>query len=129
MSDRPSFLTSFAAVTFARLSIKLAGFRRTTRLARWLGARIAGRLERGEPVEIARRIALAAAFFPGRAVCLEQSVALYLVLRRYGHSGALRVGVQPYPFQAHAWIEIDGAPVFENEDHLTKFVPFPEVFA
>jgi hypothetical protein len=127
--ERPSFLTAFAAVSLSRASLRFAGFQRTLRWCRWW----AGRLERDAPLGTAegvvRTVAVAAAFFPGRAICLEQSVACHVLLRRYGHASSLRVGVQPYPFRAHAWVEVGGQPVLENEDELVKFVPFPEAFA
>lgn len=120
---------SFVAVAVSRLSLKLAGFRRTIRWAR----RLAGQTEASNDWNCAERsarsVAIAAAFFPGRAICLEQSVALYVLLRRRGVAVSLRIGVQPYPFQAHAWIELDGRPVFENADELVKFVAFPEGLA
>lgn len=129
MTPRPAFLTEFLVLTITRLSLRFAGFRRTVRAAKWYGTRVAGRTSKGVPERMARGIAAAAAFFPGRAICLEQSVALYVLLRRWGHPALLRVGVQPYPFLAHAWIELDGAPLLENEDDMVKFTAFPEAFA
>lgn len=129
MSARPWFVTAFAAVSVARLSLRLAGFSRTMTWVSRLAPRLARRTPRGTADGIVRSVAVAAAFFPGRAICLEQSVAGYLLLRRWGHDVALRVGVQPYPFRAHAWVELDGRPLLENEDELVKFVPFPEAFA
>ena len=129
MLVRPWFVTAFGAVALARWSLRFGGFRRTLRWARWYGDRVAGQAPRGVPDRIARGVAVAAAFFPGRAICLEQSVALYLLLRRWGHPATLRVGVQPYPFLAHAWVELGGAPLLENDDDMVKFVAFPEAFA
>lgn len=119
----------FGAVMLSRLSLKLAGFRRTVRWARRLANRPGGSLDWDCAERSARAVAIAAAFFPGRAICLEQSVALYVLLRRRGVAASLRIGVQPYPFQAHAWIELNGQPVFENADELVKFVAFPEGLA
>ena len=128
-ADRPSYLFAFAVLVATRTSLRVLGFRRTVRFARWFGERTAVGAGTGVPAESARAVATAAAFFPGRAVCLEQSVALYLILRRRRHPAALRLGVQPYPFQAHAWIELDGRPMLENEDVLQKYIPFPQAFA
>jgi len=125
---RPNVVGCFVLVASVRASLRLLGFRRTVRLAK-LAAGRGARRPAGTPTDCARAIATAAAFFPGRAVCLEQSLALYVVLRRRGHSGVLRLGVQPYPFLAHAWVELDGTPLFENQDALSKFIPFPEAFA
>jgi len=124
---RPNVVGCFGLVALVRASLRLLGFRRTV----WLAKR-AGRLAAhpsSTPNDCARAIAIAAAFFPGRAICLEQSLALYVLLRRRGHSGVLRLGVQPYPFLAHAWVELNGQPLFENQDLLGKFIPFPEAFA
>jgi hypothetical protein len=67
---------------------------------------------------------MAAAFIPGRALCLEQSLALYVCLRRAGVAVGLRLGVQPYPFAAHAWVEYKGEPVGESWDRVGRFVAF-----
>ncbi|MEO8453250.1 MAG: lasso peptide biosynthesis B2 protein [Gemmatimonadota bacterium] len=128
-ADRPSFLFCLAVLATTRLSLRALGFRRTIRFAKRFAERGSTGKTAGSPAESAQAIITAAAFFPGRAVCLEQSVALYIVLRRRGHPAALRIGVQPYPFQAHAWIELDGRALFENEEVLHKYVPFPEAFA
>lgn len=129
MTERPAFLTAFVAVSAARASLRFAGFKRTLRWCRWWADRLGRAEARGTPEAVIRSVAVAAAFFPGRAICLEQSVAGHVLLRRYGHPSALRVGVQPYPFRAHAWVEVHGQPVFENEDELVKFVAFPGAFA
>ncbi len=129
MSSRgPGPVVAVATLALTRSSLRFLGFRRTLRLVRW-AAGPATRPRRGTVERGARSVAVAAAFFPGRAVCLEQSLALYLLLRRRGHPAVLKIGVQPYPFEAHAWVEIDGRPVFENEDALSKYVPFPGAFA
>jgi hypothetical protein len=126
---RVGLVRCFSLIAATRISLRLLGFRRTARAAGWLGRRGRRRpVPLGSPLEAARAVATAAAFFPGRAVCLEQAVVLFIVLRRRGHPAALRIGVQPYPFQAHAWIELDGRPLFEGEG-AHKFVAFPEVFA
>jgi hypothetical protein len=76
-------------------------------------------------VDVAHRVALGAAFYPRRALCLEQSLALYAMLRRAGAPATLRIGARPVPFAAHAWVEIDGEPVSEPPDFIAQLVPFP----
>lgn len=75
----------------------------------------------------ANRVALAAAFYPRRALCLEQSLALCVLLRWQGVAAELRLGVQPRPFQAHAWVEVDGEPVAEHGDLPLNLVAFPRL--
>jgi hypothetical protein len=76
---------------------------------------------------IEQAVAMAAALYPGRALCLEQSLALYDVLRRQGVSVSFRMGVQPHPFQAHAWIEHGGTPINDIAEHIKPFMRLPDV--
>ena len=48
-----------------------------------------------------------------------------VMLRKAGAPAALRIGVRPVPFAAHAWVEIDGQAVNEPQDFITQLVPFP----
>ncbi|MDB4917220.1 MAG: hypothetical protein JWM95_4864 [Gemmatimonadetes bacterium] len=68
-------------------------------------------------------VASVSAFFPGRALCLEQSLTLYYCLRRRGVDVDIRLGVRHTPFAAHAWVEYQGAPLHEQYDTLHQIVP------
>jgi hypothetical protein len=126
----PSVARCALALLVVRGWLKARGFGPT--VARWrrLGERVAGAALAPDEVErTAGHVAVAAAFFPGRAVCLEQSLALYLLLRRRGVPAELRIGVQVYPFYAHAWVELHGEPVNEDRETVEKFRALPEVAA
>lgn len=71
-------------------------------------------------------VAMAGALFPGRALCLEQSLTLYYFLRRAGVASELRIGVQPNPFAAHAWVEVKGIPVNDVREHVEWFTPLAD---
>lgn len=66
-------------------------------------------------------VAMAAALYPGRALCLEQSLALYYVLRRQMVPVSYCQGVQAQPFQAHAWVELDGEPINDMPERIKRF--------
>jgi hypothetical protein len=68
-------------------------------------------------------VAMAAALYPGHAACLERSLTLYWHLRRAGVPVAYRMGVQMYPFLAHAWVERDGVPINDVPEHVRLFRP------
>lgn len=54
---------------------------------------------------------------PGGAQdCLPRSLALFAFLSRCGISSRHCIGVRRTPFEAHAWVEVDGKPVLENLD-------------
>jgi hypothetical protein len=97
----------------------------------WIRARVehipataAAELEQVRELEYA--VAMAGAFYPGRARCMEQSLALYLVARWQGVAVRYCQGVQLYPFQAHAWIEYQGQVINDVPEHVKHFARFPE---
>lgn len=72
------------------------------------------------------RVAMAGALYPGRALCLEQSLVLYYLLRRQGIPVRYCQGVQPHPFLAHAWIEYRGVPLNDVPEHVKQFRLLPD---
>jgi hypothetical protein len=123
----PGSLACAAVIVIVTLGLRLGGLRSTKALTRWLIAR----RRSGAPAErtciplVVHRVDLAAAFFPGRARCLERSLALHVCLGWCGVQTTVRLGVQPYPFTAHAWVELDGEPVGDSQDSVALFCPLP----
>ena len=121
-------------------SVRLAG--RLLRRA-WLGLRLhgwAGSLERwGRPVQapapVADRMGLidaidrairdaAARSLLFAVACKERALVAYHLLKAvHGLPAELIVGVQHYPFLAHAWVEIEGRVVTDDAGHCEGFVP------
>jgi hypothetical protein len=122
----PSGLRCALTLVFAVLALRALGLRRSLAMARRLGRRVPALFVPTQEylAGVVRKVDTAAAFFPGRALCLEQSLALYVVLRWTGVGVRFVLGVQPHPFEAHAWVEHQGAPVGETYDRVGKFVPF-----
>jgi hypothetical protein len=117
------------ALSLAWCSLRTLGLNRTLRVIHRLTCRTADRPSAiaSEPAaQLASRLAWIAAFYPGRALCLEQSVALYAVLRSIGHDARFRIGVRPYGFVAHAWVESGGLPIDEHPELLREMVPLPD---
>lgn len=125
----PSGLSCALALVGATIALRVLGLRRSLALAQQLARRPpAGQTPGPELLaNVVRKVDTAAAFFPGRALCLEQSLALYLCLRLAGVQAELRIGVQPYPFTAHAWVEYRGEAVGESYDRVGKFVSFGDL--
>ena len=122
----PSGWQCAATMLWVTFALRTLGLRRTLALAQRAG-RPMGRY--ADPTSawlatVVRKVNTAGAFFPGRALCLEQSLTLYVCLRRAGIGAELRIGVQPYPFAAHAWVEYRGEPVGSTHDQIGQFVPF-----
>ncbi len=71
--------------------------------------------------ELTRRIRFAAALLPWRATCLPQSLAVIALLEQMGVESTLRIGIYPFPFAAHAWVECAGSPVTETTEALDRY--------
>lgn len=122
----PSGFACALTLLMTVVGLRGIGLRRSLLVAERLGRRVRLAAEPSPEflANVVRRVATASAFFPGRALCLEQSLALYVCLRRSGVPARLRIGAQPYPFTAHAWVEYHGQLVGATYDQVSKFVPF-----
>lgn len=125
----PAVLRCGLFILGLKVALRIAGFQRTLR---WIEGRVrqvpTRAMARPEHIiEAQRAVAMAAALYPGRALCLEQSLALYYFLRCAGIGARLRLGVKPYPFEAHAWVEHDGMPVNDFAEHVCHFAPLPDL--
>lgn len=63
------------------------------------------------PVDALRWIRRLFSLTPFQPVCLEESLVLQRVLRTLGYQSMLKIGVGRTHTFAHAWVEVDGAPV------------------
>ncbi|HEX6809144.1 MAG TPA: lasso peptide biosynthesis B2 protein [Gemmatimonadaceae bacterium] len=125
----PGVWRSLMTLSLVRLSLVLFGLGRTVRAVRRLDHGRAGGAapDAATARDIEASVAKAAALFPGRALCLEQSLTLYTLLRRSLVPARLRLGVQAYPFAAHAWVEADGEPLNDIAEHTAFYVPLEDL--
>ena len=119
----PSLITTSFTIAAMDLSLRVFGFSRSIAMVRKLtrATKQSDDLDYAEAV--VRRVAVCSSFHVGRAECLEQSLAAFLLLRRRGVAVDLRIGVQPFPFAAHAWIELNRRPIVEIPEVITRFTP------
>jgi hypothetical protein len=134
---RGLFLRAAVLLPFISLSLRLRGFRATQsslqkRLPRALTA-ISDQSRRTQAEStalIARTVRSAAHRTWGSPACLEQSLALWWLLGRQGIASSVRIGTRKSEekFEAHAWVECDGAALNEPEEahkHYAAFGEFP----
>ncbi|HEX6560334.1 MAG TPA: lasso peptide biosynthesis B2 protein [Longimicrobiales bacterium] len=124
---RPGIIATLVVLAGVDCALRVFGFVRVMRGARRLTSRPEASSDAALIKETFQQILTATAFYPGRSQCLEQSVAGYVLLRRRGFDVHVRIGVQPYPFAAHAWLELDGRPLTESEEVVQTFAIMPEV--
>jgi hypothetical protein len=121
-------LQSGLTILALKLSLKVRGYAGT--LA-WIRRRVAAVSEVPgvDPVLVTAAewsVAMAAAFYPGRAQCLERSLVLYYLLRRQGIPVRYCHGVQPFPLVSHAWVEYQGEVINDVPERVKEFSRFPD---
>jgi hypothetical protein len=127
---RGIFLRAAILLPLISLSLRLRGFRKTqASLQKFLSSpdRVVGDSARTR-CELTVRMVRAAVRHSrlGHPTCLEESLALWWLLRRHGIACRLRIGVRKHDekFEAHAWVERDGTALNEPEalhEHYAAF--------
>jgi hypothetical protein len=57
---------------------------------------------------VCRAVDVACAFYFREVLCLQRSAATTCLLRDWGIPAEMVIGVQQWPFRAHAWVEVKG---------------------
>lgn len=96
---------SASILCLSHFSTKLFGIDRTIHFFRWLGrARGPGRSPDATAEDLAGRAIRGMQLLPLRIECLDQAVATWYVLNRYGHPASIRIGMRLSPLSGHAWV-------------------------
>ena len=90
-----------------------------------------GRRKRLSPQTTARLVRIAAERGPYRAKCLEQSLVLRWLLLRQGIEARILFGArkEDEQMQAHAWVEVNGMALNEDDGVYRDFSPLDELLA
>jgi hypothetical protein len=124
----PSVLGCGLMILALKAALRVCGFGRTLRFMRrqveHVGANDTLNIEVVRAAE--HTVAMAGALYPGRALCLEQSLVLYYLLRRQGVAMKYCQGVQPHPFAAHAWVAYRGEVINDVAEHVKHFTLLPD---
>lgn len=62
-----------------------------------------------------------------RADCLPRSLALFVFLCHAGVPATHRIGIDRYPFRAHAWVEQGGQPVLDSPARIARYTPIASI--
>lgn len=79
----------------------------------YLNNRVHASASQDEALAVVRATRQAAAWWPGRAACLEISLTAAWLAALQGRTVTWCHGVQVRPYTFHAWVEADGLPVGE----------------
>jgi len=136
-SAKKVFVEAGILLPLLRVSLRMRGFRATQRtLQKSLGGGKSG--SNAEPAKadscskiISRMVLAAARHSVCSTSCLERSLVLWWLLARQGIASQLRIGVRRTgeKFEAHAWVERDGAAIGEPDGMHLHYAPFAKEFS
>ena len=66
--------------------------------------------------KLANIVNKACLLYPARTKCLEWAMTFVLLALKRGWKCNLEIGVQNYPFFAHAWVECNGKVIMDSQD-------------
>jgi hypothetical protein len=120
------------ALTTTWVGLRLLGFRRWKGLLVWLTPRAINEPNATDrrPVDSARAVAhmeqVVARRLFFKTNCLEQSLALWWLLRRRGIAAEVRIGARKNEgrFEAHAWVDFGGVVLNDSAESHVSFLPF-----
>ena len=120
----PLVRVALKVVTIGRLQL---GGSQPTKEAAGIDSPLAG----PSPEAIARLVRIAAERGPYRAKCLEQSLVLRWLLLQRGIDARIVFGArkQDEEIQAHAWVEVNGIALSEDNGAYQDFAPLDELLA
>lgn len=133
--EQAFFLRAAALLPWLWASLRLAGFRRTHRMLRKFlradGVPALAPADSAARIEATVRMVRAAARHAiGESTCLEESLALWWLLGRQGIAARVRIGARKVneKFEAHAWVECDGAALNNPGDLHRHYAAFDATF-
>jgi hypothetical protein len=140
-AERRTVVQAVILLTFTWASLRVMDFRRTQKALAWLNPSRKRNESEGDArenistaralapdtaLEIAQWQAASARHMFFRPTCLENSIALWALLRWRGIHADLRLGARKDAgrFDAHAWLECDGVVLGGSLGDLHTYVPF-----
>jgi Transglutaminase-like superfamily len=124
--EQKVLLASLALLPLFWLGLRLAGL---LRFQAWLDrSPVAQRtpLTQAEAAALGVAVNRAANHVFGPVTCLTRSLLLRWLLRRYGTTSDLCIGVrlEQGEFAAHAWVEKDGIPLNDRPEFVARYAIF-----
>ena len=125
--DRRLALEAAMAIALTRTGLWIAGYNACIALAaRFSGNKANSRFHKHPAERVATMLNATARHLPFHPTCLEQSIALWWMLRRRSYEAQLRLGgrLEEDQFEAHAWIERGGIVLNDAAGEYLTFSSF-----
>lgn len=111
----PKTVTGLAALAAALLMLRCLPLRTVLATATVIGRLGVRPVTEPAPLDAIASCRRAARWYPGRAACLENSLAVFIALALRGYRADWCIGCRLGPAEAHAWIETASGPAGEPD--------------
>jgi hypothetical protein len=125
-----------ALLPLIALSLRFRGFKKTKRSLQNrlspLSTQVMSKDQVAKVVEKTCRMVRAGAHYGiGHPTCLTESLAVWYLLKRQDIPAQLRIGVRKVTekFEAHAWVEFEGAAVNQPDEQHQHYAAFESEFS
>lgn len=105
--------SAFVRIAFIDVLVSIRGFTALDRLVR--RTRVSSRQASETAAELCQMMNRAESYYPRKLQCLRRSAAMTWLLRSRGYAAEMVVGASILPFLAHAWVELEGRVVGDDE--------------
>lgn len=111
-------LRAFSTLVKVNIYMKFRGFYSTIQMIKQAKYKSSNfRIPRDDELQhLANIINKACLLYPSRTKCLEWAITYVLLALKRGWKCNLEVGVQNYPFFAHAWVECNNKVIMDSQD-------------
>jgi hypothetical protein len=130
---RKLFWQAVTLLVLISVSLRVRGFQRTRET---LGKKLPRVVDSPAPaserlLRTCRMVKAAVRYGFGHPTCLEQSLTLWYLLQKQNIPARLRIGVRKSgeKFEAHAWVERDGAVLNETAETHPHYAAFESEFS
>ena len=113
-------LAAFRELLWLEVQLRSRGFSSVYQAVRNSGVRQFSQIKNYS--EVCRAVDIACVLYFKEVPCLQRSAAVVRLLRKRGVHAELVIGVQQWPFRAHAWAEIGGQVVNDKPHVIGDFV-------
>lgn len=136
--SRRTFRRAVILLPLVGISLRVLGYKKTQE-------HLQGRLDRQAPPtpsaehehnleevdKTCRMVRAAVHYGLGKATCLEESLTLWYLLGKRGIAASVRIGVRKLAekFEAHAWVEWQGAGLNQVEEMHHHYTAFESEFS
>jgi hypothetical protein len=123
-SPRFSASLAFLGLVVADIVLKLAGFRRLHQIvSRWPISKKKLKNDQETIAGVCETVERATNYYVKHAWCLQRSAVTTCFLRTKGIHAQMVIGCRRMPFHGHAWVEVNGRVVNDNQMVQTFYLP------